>query len=62
MIKYHESVFYNSLDELDATYKSNHPDILRLEKKYGPSVSYSRIMRPVGSEHEYELSCYTIIK
>jgi hypothetical protein len=28
MIKYHESVFYNSLNELQETYKPNHPDIL----------------------------------
>jgi hypothetical protein len=62
MVKYHESVFYNSLDELQATYKPNHPDILRLEKKYGPGVSFGRISYPVGSEPKYELGCYTIIK
>ncbi|MCM1090051.1 MAG: hypothetical protein NC413_04355 [Muribaculum sp.] len=62
MIQYYESVFYNTLDELQATHKHNHPDILRLEKKYGEDVQFSRISHRKGVEPGYELCCYKIKK
>lgn len=41
MIKYYESVFYNTLEELNATYKHNHPDVLRLKKKNNMGMVFS---------------------
>lgn len=62
MIKYYESVFYNTLEELNATYKHNHPDVLRLEKQYGNDVRFSRIMYPENIMPRFELSCYRILE
>ena len=62
MVQYYESIFYNTLEELNATYKPNHPDILRMEKKYGADVQFSRIMHRKGVEPMFELSCYKIEK
>ena len=63
MIKYYESVFYNTLEELNATYKHNHPDVLRLKKKqYGNGVQFSRIMYPEKIMPRFELSCYRILE
>lgn len=60
MIQYYESIFYSTLDELQATYKSDNPDILRLRKKYGTDVQFSRISHRKGVEPRFELSCYKI--
>lgn len=62
MIKYYESVFYDTLEELNATYKYNHPDVLRLEKQYGNDVRFSRIMRPENIVPRFELYCYRILE
>ncbi len=62
MIKYYESVFYNTLEELNATYKHSHPDVLHLEKQYGNGVQFSRIMYPENIMPQFELSCYRIVK
>lgn len=62
MIKYYESVFYDTLEELNATYKHNHPDVLRLEKQYGNDVRFSRIMRPENIVPRFELYCYGKIR
>lgn len=62
MIRYYESIFYNTLKELNATYKPNHPDVLCLEKKHGSDVQFSRIMHRKGVEPRFELSCYKICK
>lgn len=62
MIQSFESLFYNTLDELQATYKSNHPDILRLKKKYGSDIQFSHVMHRKGVEPRFELCCYKIIK
>lgn len=62
MIKYYESVFYNTLEELQATYKSNHPDVLRLEKQYGNDVQFNRIMYPENIMPRFELFCYKILE
>lgn len=62
MIKDCESIFYNSLDELQETYKPNHPDVLRLEKLYGGDIQFSRIMHPKNVKPRFELSCCKIIK
>lgn len=62
MIQPYESIFYNTLEELNATYKSNHPDILRMKKKYGTDIQFSHIMHRKGVEPRFELSCYKIKK
>lgn len=58
MIRHYESVFYNTLEELNATYKHNHPDVLCLKKQYGNGVQFSRIMYPENIMPRFELSCY----
>lgn len=55
-----ESIFYNTLDELQETYKSNHQDVVRLKNKYGNDIRFSRIMHKKGVEPMFELSCYKI--
>lgn len=60
MIQYYESIFFNTLEELNATYKPNHPDILRMEKKYGMNVQFNRIMHRKGVEPGFELCCFRI--
>lgn len=62
MIKYYESVFYNTLEELNATYKRNHLDVLHLKKQYGNGVQFSRIMYPENTMPRFELSCYRILE
>lgn len=56
-----ESKFYDTLDELQETYKSNHPDKMCFKKKYGEDVKFCRIMHPKEIEPRFELSCYKII-
>ncbi len=60
MVQHHESLFYNTLDELQATHKSDHPDILNLKKKYGNDVQFSTVMHRAGIEPRFELRCFTI--
>lgn len=60
MIQYYESIFYNTLEELNSTYKPNHPDILHMVKKHGVDAQFSRIMHREGIEPGFELSCYKI--
>lgn len=55
-----ESIFYNTLDELQKTYKSNHQDVMRLKNKYGNDIKLSRIMHKKGIKPRFELSCYKI--
>lgn len=62
MLQYYESIFYNILEELNATYKPNHSDILRMEKKYGTGVQFSRIMHRKGIEPRFELGCFKIVE
>lgn len=62
MIQHYDSIFYDTLEGLNATYKSNHPDVLRMKKKYGPDIQFSRIMHRKGVEPRFELSCYKIKK
>ena len=61
MIQSLESISYNTLDELQATHKSNHPDICRLTDKYGPKAKFSTVMHPVEHNPRFELLCYYII-
>ena len=60
MIKSLESISYDTLDELQATHKPNHPDICRLKNKYGPKVNFSTVMHPAGHIPRFELCCYYI--
>ncbi len=62
MIQQCDSIFYNTLDELQATYKSNHPDVLRMKEKYGTDVEFSRIMHREGVVPRFELSCFKVKK
>ena len=62
MIKEYESVSYNTLDELQATYKSNHPDVLRLIKLYGNDIKFSHIMYPKNVIPRFEMICYKVVK
>lgn len=62
MVKHCESVFFATLEELNATYKPNHPDVLRFIKVYGNDIKISRIMHPKDTVPRFELSCYKIIK
>lgn len=62
MIRYYKSIFYNTLDELHATYAPNHPDILRLQKKYGNDVQFATIMHRESVKPRFELKCYKIKK
>ncbi len=62
MIQYYKSIFYNTLDELQKTHKSNHPDILKMKKRYGEDIQFSTIMHKVGIEPRFELMCYRIVK
>ena len=48
MIQYYESIFYNTLEELLATWKPNHPDVLRLKAKYGEGIQFSTIAHRSG--------------
>lgn len=61
MIKDCESIFYESLEELQATYKPEHPDILLLKKLYGNDIRFSRIMHRKGVVPRFELSCYKVV-
>lgn len=61
MIKDCESVFYESLEELQATYKPKHPDVLRLEKLYGNDIQFSRIMHRRGVVPRFELVSYKVV-
>lgn len=60
MIKSLESISYDTLNELQATHKYNHPDICRLKDKYGPEAKFSTIMHPAGHIPRFELTCYYI--
>ena len=60
MIKYLESIFYNTLEELNETLKSNNKDVLNLMNKYGDDIKISRIMHPKGINPRFELRCYVI--
>lgn len=62
MIKYYKSIFYNTLEELNATYKPDHPDVLYLKKKYGSAVQFNRIMHRKGVKPMFELRCFKICK
>lgn len=62
MIQHYDYISYNTLEELNATYKSNHPDVLRMKKKYGSDIQFSRIMHRKGVEPRFKLSCYKIKK
>ncbi len=60
MIQQYDSISYDTLEELNATYKSNHPDVLRIKEKYGADIQFSRIMHRKGVEPRFELSCYKV--
>lgn len=62
MIQEYESIFYNTLEELQATHKPNHPDILKLKKKYGDGVQFSTVMHRQGIFPRFELRCYKIME
>ena len=62
MIQYYESIFYNTLEELLATWKPNHPDVLRLKAKYGEGIQFSTIAHRSGVKPQFELSCYELKK
>lgn len=62
MIQQYDSIFYNTLEGLNETYKSNHPDVLRLKKRYGADIQFSRIMHRKGVEPRFELSCHKVKK
>ena len=62
MILYYESIFYNTLEELLATWKPNHPDVLRLKAKYGEGIQFSTIAHRSGVKPQFELSCYKLKK
>ena len=61
MIKSLESISYDTLDELQETYKSSHPDICRLTDKYGPKAKFSRVMYPADHAPRFESRCYYIV-
>lgn len=61
MIQYLDSVYYLTLSELNETYKQNNPDVLRLRKKYGDSVKFSRIMYPENHVPRFKMVCYYIV-
>lgn len=52
MIKYYESVFYNTLEELNATYKHNHPDVLRLKNNTGMVFSLAERWKIIMTKME----------
>lgn len=60
MILPYESLFYNTLEELQETYKPNHQDVIKLKSKYGNDIRISRIMHKKGVKPRFELSCYKI--
>ncbi len=62
MIQHYDSISYDTLEELNATNKSNHPDVLRMKEKYGTDIQFSRIMHRKGVEPRFELSCYKIVE
>lgn len=62
MIQQYDSIFYDTLEELNATYKSNHPDVLRMKEKYGMDIQFNRIMHRKGVEPRFELDCFKIKK
>jgi hypothetical protein len=62
MVNYLESIFYETLEELNQTYKSGNSDILNLKTKYGENVKFSRVMHPVGHNPRYELMCCRIVE
>ena len=61
-VQYYESIFYNTLEELLATWKPNHPDVLRLKAKYGEGIQFSTIAHRSGVKPQFELSCYKLKK
>lgn len=62
MVQYYESTFYNTLDELQETYKPNHPDVLKMKRKYGEDIQFSHVMHRKGVEPRFELLCYKIVE
>lgn len=44
----HEVIYYETLEELNATYKPGNTDVLKLKEKYGKNVKFSRVMHPAG--------------
>lgn len=50
------------LEELLATWKPNHPDVLRLKAKYGEGIQFSTIAHRSGVKPQFELSCYKLKK
>lgn len=55
-----ESIFYNTLNELQETCKSNHPDTTKLRNKYGDDIKFSRIMHKKGVAPRFELYGYKL--
>lgn len=51
-----------TLEELLATWKPNHPDVLRLKAKYGEGIQFSTIAHRSGVKPQFELSCYKLKK
>lgn len=60
MVELLGSIKYNTLEELNDTYKPNNKDILYVEKTYGKNVSFQRIMHRKGIEPRFELRWYKL--
>ena len=62
MVELLGSVGYYTLDELQATYKPNHPDVLSAQEKYGNDISFQRVVHPSGVIPGFELRWLKILK
>lgn len=60
MTIYHESRYYDTLEELQKTHSPSHQDIIALQKKYGEKIRFSTVMHPKGVIPRFELRCYEI--
>lgn len=57
----HEVIYYNTLEELNATYKPGNSDVSKLKEKYGKDVKFSHAVYPNGHEPTcFALECYEI--
>lgn len=56
-----ETIYYETLEELNATYKSGHPDVIKLREKYGKNIKFGHVVYPVGHKPTcYALDCYIL--
>lgn len=58
MLQFCESIGYETMEQLNDTYTSGHPDILAMQKKYGDNVSFGRVSNAKGIIPKFELRVY----